>query len=106
MSLTLPLIHINGTSRDDLIRSYTAQYLSLKQAIRVFTDHPPHGRDYYPLGPSALNQAYTEYEHRIATLRGVLTDIDAILLHLNHRSPNRQTSQVSKPSLFTEKEKE
>lgn len=45
--MTTPIVHLNGTSRDDLIEQRVNAVMALAQARRAVTLMAPNGRDYY-----------------------------------------------------------
>ncbi len=55
-----PTIHLNGTSKDEIIAQYEAANVALGAALRTLIDTAPNGRDYYTQGPDALRQAGVE----------------------------------------------
>ena len=58
--LTLPTVHLNGTSRKMLADGYFAAYRKLQDAIRSFGEIEHNARDYYVQGPGAWHQASAE----------------------------------------------
>ena len=44
----LPSVHMNGTSKDELIRQNMDAYRAVETALDVLSKAAPHGRDYYP----------------------------------------------------------
>lgn len=55
--LVLPLIHLNGSGKDMLLREYEAAAESLRDFMDVFLRTTLHPRDYYPLGDDAWEKA-------------------------------------------------
>ena len=45
-----PIIHLNGTSKDDLLQQYLDAGHALKAALTAMSMAAPNGRDYYPAG--------------------------------------------------------
>ena len=66
-----PTIHLNGTSRDELMRQLIDAREALRTAIYQLCEAYPNGRDYYVQGPDALPQAMKEHESRVARLQSV-----------------------------------
>ena len=60
-----PTIHLNGTSSQELSRQLEKVYVACNDLIDALSNARPHGRDYYPQGDSALNEATKEHEARI-----------------------------------------
>ena len=66
-----PIVHINGTGREDLVEQRKAVYVALQNAAEALRQMAPHGRDYYPAGPEALAKAVAQHRRRqeaLATL--------------------------------------
>ena len=77
-ALTIPTVHMNGTSRDNLVNPLREAYKALRIALDKLAETAPNGRDYYPQGPDAINRAMDEYRSRQERLQSVqkeLTDI-------------------------------
>lgn len=73
-----PTIHLNGTSRDELIAQLETASLALYDAEQALAGMAPHGRDYYPQGPQALEQALAEHGARLQALQALRVEIHAI----------------------------
>jgi hypothetical protein len=80
--LTLPSIHLNGTSRKMLAEGYHNAYVAVQGAIRSFAEIEMNGRDYYPQGNDAYPKARTERDVQLAYLRSVRDYLEAHLIHL------------------------
>lgn len=80
--LTLPTIHLNGTSRTMLTKGYQAAYAAVQDAIRAFHEIEFNARDYYVQPVGAWPQARTERDCAAAHLRQVRDYLEAHLIHL------------------------
>jgi hypothetical protein len=80
--LTLPTIHLNGTSRATLSEGYGAAYRALQQAIRAFNAIEFNCRDYYVQPAGAWTAAVTERDAAASHLRSVQQYLEAHLIHL------------------------
>ena len=80
--LTLPTVHLNGTSRQMLSEGYGNAYRALQQAIRTFNEIEHNARDYYVAGPGAWPQATTQRDVMRSRLRDVQQYLEAHLIHL------------------------
>ena len=60
MTLTLPTIHNNGTSPEDLAKGFLDGMRAISAAADLLCNAGPNGRDYYPQGSEALPAAITE----------------------------------------------
>lgn len=56
-----PTIHLNGSNPEALLADLTAAHLAAKALLDALGACTPHGRDYYPQGPSALTEALKEH---------------------------------------------
>lgn len=77
-----PTIHNNGTSRDELMAQVLKATERIREAMTALAEATPNGRDYYPQGPDAIKAAGAEHRERIAKLREVLDDMEALSLHI------------------------
>jgi hypothetical protein len=78
MTISVPTIHMNGTSKNALI----AQILEVRKALsKVFTamaDASPNGRDYYPQGDQAIIKAGAGHRSRLERLTSVYAELGEI----------------------------
>lgn len=74
----IPTIHLNGTSRDELLRGYVNALDALREAEIAVAQTIPHGRDFHVQGDMALERAHREHIDRMRKLRGVFSDLSAI----------------------------
>jgi hypothetical protein len=76
--LTVPSVHLNGTSfaglHDPLVRAGS----DISSAIGSLAECAPHGRDYYIQGENAYAKARDEHLSRIARLQSVLDEIKVL----------------------------
>jgi ferredoxin-NADP reductase len=78
MPLAIPTIHLNGTSREMLSDQLCEAYSAVRIAGDTLAKAAPNGRDYYPQGPEAFEQAVREHYARMAKLRDVMKEIETI----------------------------
>jgi hypothetical protein len=83
--MMLPTIHMNGTSREDLLRGYCDAIWTLVDAIEALGQTAPNGRDYYPQGPDACTVANQEHESRKRALMRVMSELQALAEHVEER---------------------
>jgi hypothetical protein len=76
--LTYPLVHMNGTSKDELLRGYLLALHHIDEAIQTLGATCPHGRDYYPRGYSALDEAMAQHRARLQKLHDAKTELEAL----------------------------
>lgn len=77
-----PTLHLNGTSRAELIRLNNEAFQALDEAIRAMTKACPNGRDFYVQGPDAIGEAMDEHYARLAKVTAAREELAAILEHL------------------------
>jgi hypothetical protein len=76
MTLAIPTIHPNGTSRDELLAQVCEAFLAISEARRKLAQAAPNDRDYYPQGNGAHSHALTEHEARIADLNRIAKELE------------------------------
>ncbi len=76
--MQLPTIHSNGTSRIRLVESLCEVSNKLNDAYESMREAAPNGRDYYPQGPEALQQATREHLDRMRRLDEIKAEVDAL----------------------------
>jgi hypothetical protein len=72
--MILPIIHLNGTSRESLVDDACTARSALESAIEALCQMRPNGRDYYP-APGTLGPATDEHEQRIQAVRRVSDEL-------------------------------
>jgi hypothetical protein len=78
MRLAIPTVHLNGTSRDDLVEQIALAIHALHEAGRALAGTCPNGRDYYTQGPAAISKALEEHEARMRKVREVIAELETI----------------------------
>jgi hypothetical protein len=78
VTLTLPTVHLNGTSRDELQRQIFFAITAIENAIRKLNNAAPNGRDYYPQGQNAWGKANDQHVARVGKLVAVVDELEAI----------------------------
>ena len=69
--ITLPTIHLNGTSASMLLEGYTEAMLAISAAERAIQNIEFNARDYYPSGPEAWTKAVNERRDQLQKLKDV-----------------------------------
>ena len=77
---TVPTIHLNGTSGDDLQREYHEAYKAINFAIQALRDATCNGRDYYPQGDYAFYNAREERQEAFIKLKEVRSYVEEMLV--------------------------
>lgn len=80
-TLTLPTIHMNGTSRKELHDAYLNAHHKTQDALEAVRRTFPHGRDYYVQSPDAGRQATIEHLARLDRLAAVLAELETLAHH-------------------------
>jgi len=76
--LLMPVIHLNGTSKERLIEALCEASNKLNDAYEALKETAPNGRDYYPIGPSAIITAQEQHHSRLRRLDEIKSEIDQI----------------------------
>ena len=71
MTLAIPTIHLNGTSRAELVKQVEDAAHAVQAAIRAVEQACPNGRDYYPQGSDAIQEALRQQANRLHNLTAV-----------------------------------
>lgn len=75
----IPSVHLNGTSKQELIQSNLAAKNAITEAIIHVQRSAPNGRDFYPQSTNAIITAVAEHWERINKLKKVRDDFEKIL---------------------------
>lgn len=78
--MMVPTIHLNGTSKQDLLADMLKAYHAIQHAKAALGQASPNGRDYYPQGNGALLIAQDEHRDRIDRLTSVADEIEALAM--------------------------
>jgi hypothetical protein len=76
--MIFPTVHLNGTSRNDLLEQYREMLQAVSSAIRIMNANGPNGRDYYPQGPDAITRATEEHHARTKKLIEVQAELNEL----------------------------
>ncbi len=71
--IIVPVVHLNGTSQEDLIRQISEANVALEKAIKALAQMSPNGRDYYLTGN--LREAEKAHRERIGDLLRIQAEI-------------------------------
>lgn len=77
--MTLPTVHLNGTSQAELESQLADAISAITEAGRALDLASPNARDYYPQGTEAWQAALVEHADRGRRLRSVANELVAIL---------------------------
>ena len=74
--MKLPTIHMNGSPRQMLLDEAETAYASMHDAIDAVRAMTVNGRDFYPQGPNAAQEAMREHERLIRQLCEARAEIE------------------------------
>jgi hypothetical protein len=77
--MMVPTVHLNGTSKEELMRQLRDAYRALVKAMDALAEACPNGRDYYPQGPGAHGAAMKEHSERFAKLSAIACELSESL---------------------------
>ena len=80
--MTHPTVHLNGTSRKELLEGYICAMDALDLAISALRACSPNGRDYYSQGPDAISEAVKEHVRRLEAVKQVHDEIAELAVGL------------------------
>jgi predicted RNase H-like HicB family nuclease len=77
--MMVPTIHLNGTSKEELMEQLQNAARALSEAIQQLGEACPNARDYYPQGDQAFHAAAKEHAVRLMGLVVVLKELERLL---------------------------
>ena len=86
-NLSLPTVHLNGSSQESLLDGYVAAIEALRVAAQALQATSPHDRDYYTQGPDALPKAVKEHSARLHRIAVTIHELNAIAEHVSGLTP-------------------
>ncbi len=92
--MTLPTIHLNGTSVEALMEANDAVYDALQNVMNKFAAASPNGRDYYTQGPEAFGKAVEEHEARTRAVYAVMRELETIGEYLATEQEKRRNPRA------------
>lgn len=75
MALSVPTVHLNGTSQTELLTQLTTAADAVRDAITAVQKACPNGRDYYPQGRDATQEALRQHANRLHNLTAVRREL-------------------------------
>lgn len=87
--MTKPTIHMNGTSLERLIDDNQRSIDALRNAIETMAQTGPNGRDYYPQGGNAMEDAQNEHRARMQKVQDVMRELETIGEYLGDEEVKR-----------------
>lgn len=84
MSVPLPTVHLNGTSKRMLLEGYQNAWQSLQTTIETLAKAECHPRDYYVHpDPDAYIKARDQRDKQFEDLRRIQQEIEVIVHHIS-----------------------
>jgi len=81
--LVVPLVHLNGTGKDELVEQITHAVHGAQAFLDALAKMSPHGRDYYPLGDDALPKAVDQHRSRMARVESIVDELGDLYLKVD-----------------------
>lgn len=76
--MMIPTIHLNGTSREGLVRPLCDAVVAIQDAMEALAKCMPNARDYYVQGSGVTTTAINEHDARMTKLREVMMEVSAL----------------------------
>lgn len=96
--LTVPTVHLNGTSFAGLYDPLLHVRVKLSEVIDSLAECAPHGRDYYLQDDGAHARARDEHLSRIARLQSVLDEVKVLARQVQKQEGSRGRPPVPGPT--------
>jgi hypothetical protein len=74
--LIIPTVHLNGTSREELVRVRCDVFHALRDVEKALCQMSPNGRDYYVV-PGSLRKAQAQHQRRMETIKSLMDELTA-----------------------------
>jgi hypothetical protein len=87
--LEVPTVHLNGPSKGELIKQLRSAMEAVHAAERALANASPHGRDYYVVGPQAIQNAMYQHRARMEKLADVARDLGYIAVRVMEQGKSR-----------------
>lgn len=78
-----PIVHLNGTSKESLMKQLREACDALHTAIGALIEACPHQRDYYPLHSETYRQAREDHRERIRVVENMRKDLVKIAIAID-----------------------
>ena len=76
--VALPTVHMNGTSKAELVKQIRDAHVALQIAKNVMCNAAPHGRDYYPQGNDVYSSARAQHYSRLERIEAIMKEYGQI----------------------------
>lgn len=78
MNIKLPTIHLNGTSKDSLMRGYESALKAIRHTLDEMDKIELNARDYYTQGPEAYREAREQFNEQYNSLCSVKEYLECV----------------------------
>jgi hypothetical protein len=85
---------MNGSNPETLLDALTEAYRAVDAAMRALDEAAPNGRDYYPQGPDAVQEATREHQLRAAKLRSVHAELEELVMSVQDQIDEREAARA------------
>lgn len=76
VSVAVPFVHLNGSSRESLLENLEAAYSAVNAALDALRQCAPNGRDAYPV-PGLMERLTAQHRQRQEHLQAVADSLEA-----------------------------
>jgi len=91
-----PVVHLNGTSRQELEGQLEQALHALRAAEKALREAAPHARDYYPhCDPNAFKEAQHNHFKRLDRLQSVRTELELIWEEVGRCQPSPRLGEMA-----------
>lgn len=80
MSVAVPTVHLNGTSREALVEENMKALAAVHAAFEAVRGAAPNARDYYVQSSTAFNEARKQHVERLLALTAIEQQLTTIIL--------------------------
>ena len=81
--MIVPMVHLNGTSKQSLLNDLDEAFDALDVAFHKLKRTAPNGRDYYLQGIDAIQQATDEHIARLRKVQNVMDEIQNLMIAID-----------------------
>jgi hypothetical protein len=84
-NITIPMVHLNGTSKQELLKQLENAYRAIVDAGKALAQATPHDRDYYVIGDGVGAKARDEHYARMRKLAEIERDLEEIAIGIDQQ---------------------
>lgn len=78
MTIAAPTVHMNGTSRQELLKQFLDARSALRTAYSSMCAAAPNGRDYYVQSRDAFTTAQEQHRDRLQRIEALITEYETL----------------------------